>query len=361
MTLAWPWVFVLLPLPLILSWTLEPARDLGGRALRLPARLPLQQLATPPGVSGRRLNLLLALAVWGLLVLAAARPQWLGEPTPLPVSGRDLMLAIDISGSMEQPDFELAGQPATRLGAVKQLVRAFIERRTQDRIGLVLFGSQPYVQTPLTFDRVAVAEMLEEATVGLAGRDTAIGDAIGLAVKRLREQPPGHRVLILLTDGDNTVGRLHPMQAAELAARTGVRIYSIGLGGVPGSGGVGGFRLRQAGDDHNPALLRSLAEVTGGRYFSAVGARELAEVYRTLDRLEPTVRALETYRPTRELYPLPAAVALALSALLALLALFRARVRSRLHGLFRDPMRDRSPAPDGASGVVAQGGSVDGS
>ncbi len=328
MTLAWPWLLVVLPLPLLVRWGLTPARELGGPALRLPAGIPLQQFVAAPGLSGRRIGLLLALSAWGLLVLAAARPQWLGEPTPLPVSGRDLVLAIDVSGSMEQPDFELAGQAATRLSAVKQVARAFIERRNQDRIGLILFGSQAYVQTPLTFDHIAVAEMLEEATVGLAGRDTAIGDAIALGVKRLREQPEQNRVLILLTDGDNTVGSLHPLQAAELAARSGVRIYGIGLDGTPGTGGVGAFRLRQAGDDLNPALLRSLAEVTGGQFFSATDGRELADAYRMLDRLEPSVRAIETFRPTRELYPLPAAAALVLTVLLASLRLARCRMPS---------------------------------
>jgi Ca-activated chloride channel homolog len=341
LTLAWPWVLAALALPLVLRSLLPPARRVQGRALRLPANAALAALAALPEVRLRRLRLLVAVAAWLLLVLAAARPQWLGEPAALPMSGRDLMLVVDVSGSMEQPDFELAGQPASRLAVVKQAARAFIERRAQDRLGLILFASAPYVQTPLTYDRNAVVQMLEEAVVGLAGRDTAIGDAIGLAVKRLRAEPPGNRVIVLLTDGDNSVGRLTPLQAAGLAARAGVRIYSIGLGGVegasvggyrlrPGHGSphprsapvegasVGGYRLRQAGDDLNPALLRAVASLTGGRYFAAADARELAAAYAALDRLEPSVRALQTYRPARELYPLPAALALGLCLLLAL-------------------------------------------
>lgn len=317
-TLAWPWALALLPLPLLLRWLLPPARRVGGRALRLPARMSLMELAGPPTQGWGWLRLLVATAAWLLLILAAARPQWLGEPAALPVSGRDLMLAVDVSGSMEQTDFELAGAPASRLAVVKQVAREFVDRRVQDRIGLILFGSQPYVQTPLTYDRAAVGQMLQEAVVGIAGRDTAIGDAIGLAVKRLREQPQGNRVLVLLTDGDNTAGRLSPIQAAGLAERAGVRIYSIGLSGSAGTAGVGGYRLRAAGDDLNPALLRAVAAATGGRYFSAADARELAAVYRALDRLEPNVRQLETYRPAQELYPLPAAGALALSLLLVL-------------------------------------------
>lgn len=340
--LAWPWALVLLPLPMLVYWLLPPARPVGGRALRLPARLPLAELAGTPERRRRGLHLFLAALAWSLLVLAVARPQWLGEPAALPMSGRDLMLAVDVSGSMEQPDFELNGQPATRLAVVKQAARAFIERRVQDRIGLILFASQPYVQTPLTYDRAAVAQMLEEAVVGIAGRDTAIGDAIGLAVKRLREQPEENRVLVLLTDGDNTVGQLAPLQAAGLAARAGVRIYSIGLGGTVGAAAAGGYRLQRAADDLNPALLREVAEMTGGRAFTAADARELAEVYRTLDRLEPNVRQLETYRPARELYPLPAAAALALSVLLALLHL-------------RDGARDTSVAARSTTGTQLPG------
>ena len=327
-TLAWPWALVLLPAPLLARWLLPPARRVGGRALRLPAGTALAALAGAPESRRRWWRLILATAAWLLLVLAAARPQWLGEPAALPVSGRDLMLAVDVSGSMEQPDFELAGAPATRLAAVKQVARDFIERRVQDRVGLILFASQPYVQTPLTYDRAAVGQMLEEAVVGIAGRDTAIGDAIGLAVKRLREQPQENRVLVLLSDGDNTAGRLAPMQAAGLAERAGVRIYSIGLGGVAGAGRIGGYQLRRTADDLNPALLRAIAATTGGHYFSASDAGELASVYRALDRLEPNVRQLETYRPAQELYPVPAAAALLLSLSLVLAAQLRGSARA---------------------------------
>jgi Ca-activated chloride channel family protein len=334
--IAWPWALVLTPLPLLAYWLLPPARPWAGEALRLPARVPLAELAGAPEPHPRRWRLLLAAAAWCLLMLALARPQWLGEPVGLPMSGRDLMLAVDVSGSMEQPDFALAGQPATRLAVVKQVAREFIERRVQDRIGLILFASQPYVQTPLTYDRAAVAQMLDEAVVGIAGRDTAIGDAIGLAVKRLREQPQENRVLVLLTDGDNTVGQLAPLQAAGLAARAGVRIHSIGLGGAEGAAAAGGYRLQHAADDLNPTLLSAVAAATGGRYFSAGDARELQDVYRTLDRLEPNVRQLETYRPARELYPLPAAAALCLSLVLALLGLFGDRVRDSVMGAGAD-------------------------
>ena len=315
-TLAWAWALLALPLPALMRLLLPPARPISGRALRLPPRTLLAGIAATSDRSRRRWRLA-GLVVWLLLVLAAARPQWLADPVALPVSGRDLILAVDISGSMEQEDYELGGRPSTRLAVVKAAAARFILRRAQDRIGLILFGSRPYVQTPLTYDRDTVEQMLREAVVGMAGRDTAIGDAIGLAVKRLREQPEDNRVLVLLTDGDNTAGTLDPLQAAALAAESGVRIYTIGLGGRVGEQGAGGYRLARSGEDLDPATLQLVASQTGGRSFVATDSRQLAEVYAALDRLEPSVRDYRTFRPATDLYPLPAGAALVLSALFA--------------------------------------------
>ena len=315
-TLAWAWALLALPLPALMRLLLPPARPISGRALRLPPRTLLAGITATSDRSRRRWRLA-GLVVWLLLVLAAARPQWLADPVALPVSGRDLILAVDISGSMEQEDYELGGRPSTRLSVVKAAAARFILRRAQDRIGLILFGSRPYVQTPLTYDRDTVEQMLREAVVGMAGRDTAIGDAIGLAVKRLREQPEDNRVLVLLTDGDNTTGTLDPLQAAALAAESGVRIYTIGLGGRVGEQGAGGYRLARSGADLDPATLQRVASQTGGRSFVATDSRQLAEVYAALDRLEPSVRDYRTFRPATDLYPLPAGAALVLSALFA--------------------------------------------
>ena len=323
-TLAWPWLLLALPLPALIRWLLPPARPLSGRALRLPRRTALAGLAAEPDRMSRRWQLG-ALLVWLLLVAAAARPQWLGEPVVLPVAGRDLMLAVDISGSMDQEDYSLGDRPASRLAVVRAAASRFIARRDQDRLGLIMFGTRPYVQTPLTYDRETVAQMLGEAVVGLAGRDTAIGDAIGLAVKRLREQPRDNRVLVLLTDGANSTGALGPRQAAGLAAESGIRIYAIGLGGSVGTEGSGGFRLDRAAADLDPDTLRAVAATTGGHYFQATDARELAEVYAALDRLEPTIRDNRTYRSATELYPWPAGAALLLSAVLAALLVLRQR------------------------------------
>jgi Ca-activated chloride channel family protein len=328
-TLAWPWVLAALPLPL-LAWRLPRARPVAAAALRLPVYGELEGLAGEGTGRPTWWRLTLALLAWVLLVLAAARPEWVGEPVHLPLSGRDLMLAVDVSGSMEQRDYELDGSLVSRLAVVKAVAARLVERRPQDRLGLILFGTRAYVQTPLTFDGPTVAAMLRDSVVGLAGRETAIGDAIGLAVKRLREQPEGNRVLILLTDGENTAGNLDPLAAAQLAREAGVRIYTIGIGGGElGLRGAFGMRLLRQGGDFDPTTLKRIADSTGGRFFSATGREELEAVYGELDRLEPTERGERTYRPRRALFLWPAAAALALSVLLALGHLLTPGVQGR--------------------------------
>lgn len=324
-TFAWPWLFAVLPLPLLVRLWLPAAQPQLGAALRLP--FYHQLAAADAGRPGRstRLRQLLAWLAWSLLVLAAARPQWLGEPVQLPLAGRDLMLAVDVSGSMEQEDYRLSGRSVNRLQVVKAVAGRFIERRAGDRLGLVLFGSRAYLQTPLTYDRETVRTMLQESVIGLAGRETALGDAIALSIKRLRQQPEDNRVLILLTDGANTAGAITPLDAAWLAAQAKVRIYTIGIGGGPvGVASPFGMLLQQ-GSDLDPATLQAVAQATGGRFFQATDARQLEAVYEELDRLEPSVRDRRFFRPMRALYMWPAAAALLISVGLALIALPRVR------------------------------------
>lgn len=324
-SLEWPWVLAALPIPLLVRWLLPADRRREGAALRLPFYRELQGLEARQVGAGGRIRHLLAWLAWALLVLAAARPQWLGEPVQLPVSGRDLMLAVDISGSMEQEDYRLGARAVNRLEVVKAVAGRFIERRKGDRLGLILFGTRAYLQTPLTYDRATVQALLRESVIGLAGRETAIGDAIGLAVKRLKDQSEDNRVLILLTDGANTAGNLAPADAARLAEQAGVRIYTIGIGGgrIGASGSFG--MLMQRGSDLDPATLRAIAEATGGRFFQATDTGELEKVYDELDRLEPSIRDTRSYRPMHALYMWPAGAALLLSLVLALwrLPLFR--------------------------------------
>ena len=312
---AWPWLLVLLPLPWLVARLLPPARAPGGAALRLP--MTLQGLEAAQGaasVTGWRA--LLALLAWLLLVASAARPQWVGDAQALPRSGRDLLLAVDASGSMSTQDMHVGGRPVSRYGAVKAIAGDFIQRRIGDRIGLIVFGSQAYLLTPLTFDRGTVLQQLQESTVGLPGRETAIGDAVGLAIKRLRERPQEQRVMVLLTDGVNDAGELDPYKAIDLAVAEHVKIYTIGIGAE--SMRVDGFfgsRVVNPSADLDERMLSAMAEKTGGRYFRARDTEALAQIYRDIDRLEPAADARQQFRPIDELFYWPLSGVLVLGML----------------------------------------------
>ena len=309
----WPWAFAALPLPLAARYLLS-AQQRREAALRVPSvdRFAIATTAHRGRQRGRWLTLLLAWLAWTLLLAAVARPQFTGEPISLPSTGRDLMLAVDISGSMNTEDMEIAGHVANRLAAVKDVVTDFIAHRAGDRVGLILFGTNAYLQAPLTFDLATVEQLLDEAPVGIAGGKTAIGDAIGLAVKRLRTRPADSRVLILLTDGANNVGEVPPEKAAELARAEGVRIYTIGVGAeelkVPGFWGEIGGRIVNPSADLDAKSLEQIADTTGGRYFRARDTKELSQIYDLLDAIEPAQQDARTFRPVKALffYPLAA-------------------------------------------------------
>ncbi|NNK38664.1 MAG: VWA domain-containing protein, partial [Xanthomonadales bacterium] len=216
-------------------------------------------------------------------------------------------------------DMVLEGRPVNRLAVVKKVAGEFIQRRRGDRVGLVLFGSRAYLQTPLTFDTETTSILLDESEIGLAGRETAIGDAIGLAVKRLREDAASERVLILLTDGANTSGEVEPMQAAEFAVREGLKIYTVGVGADEMLvQDFFGSRLVNPSADLDEDTLKAIAERTGGAYFRARDAEALARIYEQLDELEPVESDQEAIRPVDELFhwPLSAAFVLVLAAAL---------------------------------------------
>ena len=315
---AWPWMLIALPLPLLTAWLLPRAPEAGPEALRLPFYDALSTRLGEAQATRSRLRLILATVAWLLLVLAATRPQFLGDALQLPVSGRDLMLAVDISGSMQTDDMRLGNRVATRLAAVKAVAGDFIQRRKGDRLGLILFGEQAYLQTPLTFDRDTTGTQLYEAVIGLAGKSTAIGDAIGLATKRLREQPQQNRVLILLTDGANTAGSIDPLKAAAIAARDAVRIYTIGVGADEMTvQGLFGTR-HVTNNELDERSLKAIAAETGGRYFRARDIEGLEQIYQLLDELEPLGQDEETFRPVHELYMWPLAAALLISVVIAM-------------------------------------------
>lgn len=323
----WPELLLLLPLPwLVYRWW--SAARFQQAALRAPFFEQWQTLQGEPATGQASTHwprMLTMLLIWCCLLLAAARPVFQGEPINLPSSGRDLLLAVDISGSMRTEDMRLGGDQVTRLSAVKQVAGEFTLRRRGDRLGLILFGSQAYLQAPLTFDLPTIQRFLQEAQIGFAGNDTAIGDAIGLSIKRLRERPGSSRVLVLLTDGANTAGEVSPREAAQLAAENRIRIHTIGVGAeemvVPGIFGSSfGSRKTNPSRDLDEATLRHLAEVTGGRYFRARNPDELEQIYGLLDQVEPIDQDLETFRPQYSLFHWPLSVALVSSLLLALLA-----------------------------------------
>ncbi len=321
---VWPWVFAALPLPLILRLLLPRAGNRDA-ALFVPFFQTLTRLDAKAShrVSRSFLVALSAILAWLLLVTAAARPQWVGEPIQLPATGRDLMMVVDISGSMEAQDMQLAGQTANRLQVVKSVVGDFVRRRTGDRLGLILFAARAYTQAPLTFDRATVETLLYEAEIGIIEENaTAIGDGIGLGVKHLQNRPQASRVLIMLTDGVNNAGAVSPEQAGELARDEGIKIYTIGIGAEAAtSNSLFGPRTINPSADLDEATLTKIAEDTGGQYFRARDQRELERIYGILDELEPVEQEAETFRPTLSLFYWPLAGAVLLSFLIALMKL----------------------------------------
>ncbi len=314
--LLWPWAFLVLALPLLVRFALPP-RTIVQAALNVPHVKAFEfdkQAKDGRSRSVKSLFLLgIACLAWLALVTALARPQWSGEATSIPTLKRDIVLAIDISGSMGQEDMNVTGRQFTRLAVVKHAVQNFVERRLGDRIGIVLFGSLPYVYVPLTPDVRTASRMLENAPIGIAGRSTAIGDSLGLAIKQLLNHPVDHRVVVLLTDGENNAGELEPMDAAELAAASDVTVYTIGI--VPGNDSLG-FWLpwqRQSGVDEE--LLQQIAETTGGAYFKATDLDSLLAIYNEIEALEPIEQKGLVVRPVRALFHYPLALALALFAL----------------------------------------------
>lgn len=319
MTFLWPMGFVLLPLPLLVRRWFKPVSSSPVGALKVPFFNRLMQ-GTSGGQRSRTVNPLMVLIsslIWILLVTALARPALVGPEVPLPVKGRDIMMAIDLSGSMKEEDLAVNGRVVTRLDVIKQAASDFILRRVGDRVGLVLFSDRAYLQAPLTFDRGVVATLLEQAQVGLTGQRTAIGDAIAISVKRLKDRPKDGRVLVLMTDGANNEGTLEPLKAAEIARSLGIRIYTIGVGaGARQVRTPFGIQSINPAQDLDEGTLQKVASLTGGRYFRAKDARGLATIYNEINTLEPVSGEPARVRPQVALFYWPASVALLLVILL---------------------------------------------
>ncbi|MBS0577004.1 MAG: VWA domain-containing protein [Proteobacteria bacterium] len=331
---AWPWLLLALPLPWLVARLLPAASRDARAALRVPFAPILATIDDGSAGKHRRSRWrVLPLLGWILLCVAAARPQQLDSVIAPPRSGRDLMLAVDLSGSMRTQDMELGGQVVDRLSAIKAVLGDFLTRRSGDRVGLVVFGSHAYAVTPLTWDRHSVREQLAMSEAGLAGDATAIGDAITLAVKRLSAQAPGassgdDRVLILLTDGVSNAGVIEPIKAAQLAAAEHVKIYTIGFGGNGQIDSMFGLSLPGADDGVDEDTLRKIATLTGGQYYRARDTESLAGIYAQLDRIEPVASRQPAQAVASELYPWPLGAALLVT--LAIFALPPAPLRRGL-------------------------------
>jgi Ca-activated chloride channel homolog len=314
---AWPWLLLLLPLPLLVWWALPPYH-----ARQVSVQIPFfDRLAAATGQTPQRgavvlqrraTQMTVAILIWILLVAALARPQWVSDPLTHEIAARDLILAVDISGSMDQRDFRIAdGQVLTRLDGVKRVIKDFIARRQGDRIALILFGTRAYVQVPFTQDLATAEQLLEQTEVGMAGQQTAIGDTIGLAIKTLEASTAKQKLLILLTDGNDTASRVPPEHAADIAHQNGVVIYTIGVGD-PAASGENRVDL---------SVLQNIAGTTQGRFFRAEDGAQLAAIYADIDKLAPAKLDTQSWRPKLPLFqwPLGAAVLLGLALWLAML------------------------------------------
>lgn len=319
------WALLLLPLP-FLARRLLPA----ARSAQLAISVPLLDRYGISRSAGRqassRLSGMGLWLFWIALIIAASRPFWLGDAVSRSQTGRDLMLAVDISGSMSETDMTIDARPASRIEVLKLVAKNFIERRQGDRLGLILFGSNAYNFVPLTFDLETLKELLLDVSTGLAGRHTAIGDAIGIAIKSMAKQQAEHKILVLVTDGSNTAGFENPVLAAAVAANQGLTIYTIGVGSDRESlARTHGLNNIPAGIALNESVLQQIAAVTGGKYFRATSADRLEQIYLALDQLEPVEHKYQTHRPRQELFMWPLTVALTVVVILMLATIWQAR------------------------------------
>jgi Ca-activated chloride channel family protein len=318
----WPWAGVLLLLPFLLPFVWPDRRHQkeesleGQRITLLHPHLDLLQAAYQSRRPKRQLAGWLYKALlyllWASLVVALMRPQWLTPHTEVSTAGYDLMLAVDASHSMEALDFTVEGRQVTRMSVVKGVMGRFVDAREGDRIGLIIFGSQAFVLSPLSVDRLAVRQLLDGVVPSIAGQGTALGDAIALGAKKLRERPEGSRVMILIADGDNSAGGFAPLEAAGLARAFGARIYVIGVGSKEESipileEGTIVYREDLTMDEDT---LQRIADISGGAYFRATDTRALEEISQRINQLEKTeAEARTAFLPT-PLYRIPLAVGL---------------------------------------------------
>lgn len=305
--LAHPWALLLVFLPLLMRAV--PAYRESRDSVKVPFFDKLVELSEERPQSGARIlqrdraQRVLVVLTWALLVLAAAKPQWVGPPVEQQKSGRDLMIAVDLSGSMETRDFALpGGGQVDRLTAVKQVLDELAAQRASDRLGLIVFGAAPYLQAPFTDDHGVWSQLLDETEIGMAGPSTVFGDAIGLAIKLFRENDSNNRVLIMLTDGNDTGSTVPPVDAARVAAADDIRIYTIAIGDP-----------RTVGEDAlDMETIERVSEVTGGRTFTALDREQLRQAYIAIGELEPELYESISFRPRQSMHWLPIGIVIVL-------------------------------------------------
>lgn len=298
---GFPWAFLALPLPWLI-WRILPAHKEHVPAIRFPffrevvSRAGAQASAGSVIMVRSWLQMIAASVIWGLLVLAISQPERLGAPIETSVSARDLILAIDISGSMDARDFtDAEGAKLQRLEGVRTVVQQFVEGREGDRMALIVFGSKAYLQSPLTEDTGTIVELLDQTEVGMAGPHTALGDSIGLAIRTFEASDIEQRLLILLSDGADTASQMSPINAAEIAKGRGVEIYTIAVGD-PAADGENRVDV---------ATLQDIATRTSGAYFFAEDQAALDEIYARIDELAPRLTNTQSFRPRQTLHHIP--------------------------------------------------------
>lgn len=327
---AYPYAIFLLALPVLIRYLLPAIKGLHGDALRVPFIKDLQKISVKSGgiwgtVSSNKTSsglLTLLYLIYALLVIAAARPQWIGDPVRSRSQSRDILLVMDISNSMLQPDFAIGNNRINRLSAVKKVATEFIQKRRDDRMGLILFGTRAYLQAPITYDKRSIQEILWNMDAGMAGDSTSIGDAVGLALKALKDSPnKDEKIIILLTDGENNDGSLSMPEAINLAKNENVKIYTIGVGAETSFvQSFFGMRIGAPNQELDEASLKKLAAETKGNYFRAKDTATLQKIYNIIDKLEPAENNEQYVIETKELFYIPLISALVLAGILIALS-----------------------------------------
>ncbi len=296
LSFLYPWLLLILPLPLLVHW-LVPPRRVEPEAVRVPFGQRLSTiLGAGDGASASAIwshSTFFSIAIWTLAVLALARPQWIDPPIVKELPTRDLLLLVDLSGSMDQKDFTNAkGEKVDRLSAVKEVLDEFVAKRKGDRVGLVVFGDAAYLQAPFSTDLTLAQRLVNECQVGMAGPRTALGDAIGLGVNLFDSSEAPAKTMIALTDGNDTKSQIPPVEAARVAAQREIRIYTVAIGDPT-----------TAGEDKlDEQALREVANETGGSYFFAADRQSLGKIYDKLDEIEVHQVNTVSHRPRHDLF-----------------------------------------------------------